>query len=131
MLVFFGGLDVVSFAKVAVEDFEAERVEDLALDDALEGAGSVGGVVALLAEEELGGVVEGEGDILLGETGEEAAELDVHDVGDLAGVEPVEDDGLVDAVQKLGPEVATEGILHTTVALLFWQVFHDVLAADI
>ena len=103
----------------------------MALDDALEGAGAVGGVVAFLAEEELGGVVEREGDVLLGEAGEEAAELDVHDVGDLAGVEPVEDNRLVDAVQKLGPEVATEGILHAAVALLFRQVFHDVLAADV
>lgn len=131
MTVFFGGLDVVAFAEVAVEDFKAEWVEDLALDDALEGAGAVGGVVAFLPEEELGGVVEREGDVLLGEAGEEAAELDVHDVGNLAGVKPVEDDRLVDAVQKLGPEVATESFLHAAVALLFRQVFHDVLAADI
>jgi hypothetical protein len=66
-------LDVVAFAEVAVEDFEAEGVEDLALDDALQGAGSVGGVVAFLAEEELGGVVEREGDVLLGEASEEAS----------------------------------------------------------
>lgn len=131
MAVFLRGLDVVAFAEVAVEDFEAEGVEDLALDDALEGTGAVGGVVAFLAKKELGGVVEREGYVLLGEAGEEAAELDVHDVGDLAGVEPVEDNRLVDAVQKLGPEMASEGFLHATVALLFRQVFHDVLAADV
>jgi len=52
-------------------------------------------------------------------------------VGDLAGVEPVEDNRLVDAVKKLGAEVAAEGFLHAAVALLLRQVFHDVLAADV
>jgi hypothetical protein len=55
--IFFCGSDVVAFTKVAVEDFEAQGIEDLSLDDALEGPSAIGGVVALLGEEELGGVV--------------------------------------------------------------------------
>ena len=48
------GLDHIAVGELAVEHVEAERVEQVMLDGALERAGAVDRIVALVAEELLG-----------------------------------------------------------------------------
>ncbi len=45
----------VAFAEFAGEDLERERVEEFALDDALERAGAIDGVVTFAGEVDFGG----------------------------------------------------------------------------
>lgn len=125
------GADAVAGEEFAVEEVEAEGVENLVLDDALEGAGTVSGVVAFAGEEIPGGFVEIEEDILFFEAGQKAAQLDIDNARYLPVVEPVKNDGFVDAVEKFRAEMAPECFRDTSVALGFVQILHDVLAADI
>lgn len=92
------GLDFVAGGKFAVEQIEAEWVEDLALDDAFERACAVCGVVALASEERLGFVRERDAQVLLFQPIQEPLELDIHDAAELHVVEAVEDDDFVDPV---------------------------------
>ena len=106
----FGGVDgdVVAVADGAVEDFDGEGVLDEALDGALEGAGTVGAVVAGFEDELARGGGEGEGDLAVGEHGGELGEAEVDDAGELLFAEGMEDDDIVDAVEELGAEVLAQ-----------------------
>ena len=106
----FGGVDgdVVAVADGAVEDFDGEGVLDEALDGALEGAGSVGAVVAGFEDELARGGGEGEGDLAVGEHTGELGEAEVDDAGELLFAERMEDDDVVDAVEELGAEVLAQ-----------------------
>ena len=97
---------MVAFEEFAIEDFQAERVEDFALDNSLQRAGSVGGVVAFLGEEFPGGIIESQRQVLFLQAGQEGLELGIHNARDLGGIEPGEDNDLINAVQELGTEMA-------------------------
>ena len=70
-------------------------------------------------------------ELLLTEASGETGELDVDNLADFLVGESVEDDDLVDAVQKLRAEVATKRLHDALVPFLHSQILHDVLAADI
>src|SRR5215216_627984 len=97
--------DGVALLKLALEHLERQRVQHAALDRALERAGAVDRVVALLDEQVLGGVGELERDLALAQAAHEAGELDLDDLAQLLLRERVEDDDLVDAVDELRREV--------------------------
>jgi len=74
---------VVGGADGAVEDFGWRGVLDEALDGALQGARSVGAVVAGFEDEPARGGGEGEGDLAVGEHGGQLGEAEVDDAGEL------------------------------------------------
>lgn len=127
--------DEGAFDEVAGEDSFGQGVFDFLLDQSLEGAGAVDGVVAVGGELVLGRVGEGEGHAAVGEAPAQVADLNLDDLAEVFAGEPVEDDGLVDAVEKLGAEVIAEHRLdrhfHFNVGAAAFGEALDVLAAEV
>ena len=97
--------DRLAFVEFSFEDLEAERIENLFLDRALQRPRAVNRIVAFARDQCLGGIGQLERDLLLLETFRQAAQLDLDDLLQVLLVQPVEDDDLVDAIQKLRPEM--------------------------
>src|ERR687894_21745 len=100
--------DLGAVGNLALEDHLAHRVLDHALKDALKGpraerriVASVGELVQSLARELYG-------HLAIGELLAQAPYLDLDDVAHVLALELVEDDGLVDPVEKLGTEDLTK-----------------------
>lgn len=76
------GVDVygVAFGEVAGEDFFGEGVFQFSLDGALQGTGAVGGIVAFVHEQILGGVAHFQFNLTLGEAVSEVTQLDFDDL---------------------------------------------------
>src|SRR2546422_362345 len=96
--------DRVAVDELVLEQFERQRVLDQALNGPLERPRAERRVVALPAEERLGGVGDLELDALGLEPPLEMAELDLDDPGGLVAPERVEDHDLVDPVEELWPQ---------------------------
>lgn len=81
-----------------------EGVFDVFLDGAAHGARAVLRIVAFLHEELACGLVEDEFDLLVAEAGENLADFEIDDAGEFCLVEHVEDNDVVQAIEKLGFE---------------------------
>ena len=97
--------DLRSRPELSTQNPLRERVLDLLLDGALQGARAVHGIEAGFAEQILRGIVDGELHVAVGETLAQEAELDVHDGTQLALAQRMEHDDVVDAVDELRTEV--------------------------
>jgi len=93
---------------LAGEDLAAEVGLDLLLEEALQRARTVDGIVAGVGEVLLRAVGELELDLALAEALADTTELDLDDALQLLAREAVEDDDLVDPVQELGTEVLAQ-----------------------
>src|SRR5690606_33497114 len=111
-------MDGVALAELAVEQVQTEGVEKALLDDALQGAGPIGRVVALRGEPLEGRGRELELQALGLQSFHHPIELDLHDGVEIRFAEAIEDDRLVDAVEELGPEMETQGLEDEGFALL-------------
>lgn len=109
-------VDRAALREAAFEDGETERVEDVVLDGALERAGTVDGVVAVLGHQLCGGVAELELEPAGSEALVDASQLDVDDALEIRAFKAVEDDDFIDAVEELGAEVPAQGIQRLGVA---------------
>ena len=101
-------LDGLTVVDLAVEDLHAQWIQDLVLDDPLEGPGTVGGIIPLRCEVGPGLVTEFHRELLPFKPLLKFGKLDVHDLTDLLVGEAVENHDFVDAVEKLGAEVSPE-----------------------
>mmetsp|Transcript_3026 Transcript_3026/g.11268 ORF Transcript_3026/g.11268 Transcript_3026/m.11268 type:complete len:911 (+) Transcript_3026:148-2880(+) len=97
-----------TLADVTVEHLLGEVVLEEAHHRAAQGAGTVGGVEALVDESVLEPVGDVESDLLLLEALEHLVEHDLGNLAHLVLVELAEDDDLVEAVEELGAEVVLE-----------------------
>ncbi len=93
---------------VAREDLLGERVLEQALNRTAERAGAERGVEALLRQKLAGVLGERDAEALLAELHAQPVDHEVDDLLDLLGVQVVEDDDLVDAVEELGAEELLE-----------------------
>ena len=109
-----------------------QGVQHVTLDRPLERPRSIDHVEALFGQKFLRAVRQFYPDLAFSQPLEHLAHLDVHDPLQHVGVEGMEDDDLVHAVQELGPEVLPQG-LHDALphlALVVPDVL-DVLASDV
>ena len=120
---------------VSLEDFRGQGVLEPLLDDPLEWASAVERVVPFVGDCLSGGIGNHQADFLLIELLPQALELQVHDAGNLLLGQRLEDDDLVDAVEKLRQEFFLECFLHRHLDLLhrspLARDFLDHLAADV
>jgi hypothetical protein len=93
-------LDRITFAKFAGEDSLCQRVFDALLDDALQRAGAEDGVVAFLGEEFFGFRIDRQSHVSIREALAQVAELDVYDLRKLLLAQRMENDRLVNAIEK-------------------------------
>src|SRR6478736_5400330 len=101
-------LDVLAGREVPEQDPLRQGVLDLALDGAAQRTRTEHGAVALLGEQVLGGLRELHAHVLVLEPLVELGDLEVDDLDDLVAAQVREDDGVVDTVEELGPEVLLE-----------------------
>src|SRR5688572_31750681 len=94
---------VIAFAELAFEHPHRQRIEDTALDGALQRPRAVHRIVAFRHEERLGRLAQVDVDLPFLETLEQAADLDVDDRLHVLQAERVEEDDFVDAVEELRP----------------------------
>ena len=87
------------------QQFPRDRVDQVLLDHAFQRAGAIDRVVAAVGDPGEGGVVEGQGQVAVGQQFFEAAQLDTDDAGHLFAAEAAEQDDLVDAVEEFGAEM--------------------------
>lgn len=123
--------DAISLLKFTVEDLETERIEDFSLDDSSQRASAVSGIIAFLDQESFGVIGELQANLSVAKALEEPLELEVDNLGDLPIIQTVEDDDLIDAIEKLGTEMRAQRFGDPAVSLLLREVLHDVLAADV
>ena len=100
-----------------VDNGTRDRVDHLALNEALERTGAEHRVQATLGEQLLGAWLDRKRHALLGQTATHVGKLDVDDLLDLTHTERVEHHDVVDAVQELGPERMAHGLVHQTAHL--------------
>ena len=93
--------DGLSFAEFAFEDVDTERIENFSLNGAPQRSRAVNGIVTFACEQCLCGVGQLDRDLLLFETFRQTTKRNLDDLLQLIFTEPVENDDLVDAVQKL------------------------------
>src|SRR5215510_8811600 len=128
------GLAVADFA---FQDAASERRFDLALDRAFERARAEERVVAHAHQMRARRIGKLQTDVTFGQAPPQPVELDFHDLFQALFRQRVEDDDLVHAVQKFGPEVMAHLFqhrpLHSLVgfALERAAVFQDAVAADV
>ena len=95
-----------------------QRIFDQALDRTTQRTGTERGVVPLLGKVVLGGVAELETHTLAGQLAGCASDHQIDDLANFGLAQLVEDDGVVDAVEELGPEVGLERIVDLLLHLL-------------
>src|SRR5450631_1322324 len=100
--------DLVAVADAAIEDLSGERILDQALDGALERTGSVGAIVAGFEDGLARGRRQVDGDLAIGQQLLQVSEAEIDDVRELLFAEWMEDDYIVDTVEKLGAEVLAQ-----------------------
>lgn len=91
--------DGMRLVDLAAQDGAREVVEQEVLQGALHGTCAEIGVVALFGEEGHGVVVDAEDDALRFEAARHGADVQAHDLFDLAAAEGVEHENVVDAVE--------------------------------
>ena len=115
-------LNRIALAVVPFEQLVRKHVFDLVLDHATQRARAEHLVEALLAQVVEQGVGGLERDLLAAQVVAHVAELEVHDLADVIGLEGAEDHRLVEAVEELGPEDALhllgDLVLHPLVMLV-------------
>src|ERR1043165_9681457 len=128
----------VARLELPFEQADRQRIDDLALQRALERPRAERGVVACARQMVLRRLADLERQAALGDHLRQAAELDLDDPLDVAEVEGVEDDHVVDAVEELRAEVAVQFLLDRVPHLLFLRrglrrllELEDVLRADV
>src|SRR5947207_1062633 len=97
-------LDGIAIVNGTLKNAAGDAILDLLLDDAPEGACSKLRVVAHLSQQVACGVREFQGDVPLGQAWAQAIDLNVHNVLHLLTRDLMEDDDLIDAVDKLRTE---------------------------
>src|SRR5260221_20349 len=97
-------LDRIAIANGAIENATGDAVLDFLLNDALEGACSKLRVEAHLCQQIPCSIGELQRDVPLGQARAQAIDLDVHNVLQLLTRDLMEDDDLIDAVDKLRTE---------------------------
>src|SRR4029079_12497644 len=101
------------------EDFVGERVLEIFLHGALQRPCAIDRVVTDAPEPGARGIGEVEPDLAILEQLREPRDLDVDDRAHVAGTEAVEQDDLVEAVEKLGPEMRANHLHHLRLDLLY------------
>src|SRR5262245_33586589 len=74
----------IAFAELAVEHLHRQRVQDAALDGPLERPGSIDRIIAFLDQLVAGGVGQLDPDLPLLQALQQAPDLDIHDLADVA-----------------------------------------------
>src|ERR1700674_750450 len=109
--------DRVALAELAFEQHHRQRVLYEALNRALEGTGSIYGVPTTLREQLAGGISDHEVHPAVRQPVFESLQLNIDDGGQLLLGQRLEDDHLVDSVEKLGAEVFSQhgdhGVTHS------------------
>src|SRR5688572_8618533 len=113
--------DAVAFAELALEHPQRQRIENAALDGALERAGPVHRIVTFGDDELARRFGQLDMDLAILEPLQQAAELNVDDLLHMIEPERVEEDDLVNPVDEFRPEVLAQRLrdlpLHTFVQL--------------
>src|SRR3972149_5417861 len=102
----------VPFAEVSLEQPHGQLVLQPLLDDPLERPRAVHRIVTLLSESLAGRVGEFQCHLAILEHMTQPSQLDLDDLSNLFTGEGAEDDHFIDAVEKLGPQVATKLLHH-------------------
>src|SRR6516162_6373812 len=98
----------ITLAELALENFNGQRIQDPALDRALQRPRPVRRVIALLDDQILRAIGQLHSDLPILQPLDQPAQLDVDDVPHLVASQRMEDDDLVHAVDELGPEMPPE-----------------------
>src|SRR5713101_3139905 len=98
------GIDMDDLALVdfAFQNVDAERVENFFLDRAFQRARAVNRIVTFARDQVLGRIGKIERDLLLFEPFRQATKLDFDDLLEVVLGEAIENDDLIDAIEKLG-----------------------------
>src|ERR1700730_16955295 len=107
-----GDLDGLAFLDTAFEDQRRQRVLQAALDHPLERPGAIDRIVAAVGQPLHRPAVEVESDLATGQELAQLSELDVDDVRHVSPAQPVEQQDLVEPVEKLRPEGAAYLLHH-------------------
>src|SRR5882724_12496100 len=98
----------MAFADFAFENINAERIENFSLDGAPQRAGAVNRIVSFAREQFLGRIGEFQCDLLLLKALRQTAKLDFDDFLQIVLGQPIENDDLINAVEKLGTEMCAQ-----------------------
>src|SRR5712692_2393724 len=101
-------MDGLAFADFAFQDVYAERVENFFLDCALQRARAVNGIVTFARNQFLSRIGKIEFDFLLLETFRQSRQLNFNDLLEIVFGEPIENDDLIDAIEKLGAKMCAQ-----------------------
>jgi hypothetical protein len=103
--VFGVDFDSLAFPDFAFKDVNAKRIENFLLDGALERTCSVNRVVTFARDQFLRGIGKIERDLLLFEPFRQTAELNFDNLFEVVFSESIENDDLIDPVEKLGSKM--------------------------
>src|SRR5262249_16704087 len=132
-----GDEDGLVVLNCALENQASQWGFDLLLDGALERPGAVSGIISNPDQVRLCGVVQRDSNVALGQPLSQPFQLNLDDDLQVFFSQAMEDDDLVNSVQKLRPEMAAQlvqnGIFHPLVlaAGKSAAVFEDAVAPDI
>jgi hypothetical protein len=124
-------------ANLATENGASERSFDFTLDGALERTRPICRVVAGAHEVGTRGIGQFNFNVPLGETLAQTRELNLDNLLEVLFRQRVEDDGLVDTIQKLGTEMVTQllehGIFHALVGFTIERSleFQNAMTSDV
>ena len=122
---------MITVFKAAFKDGEAQRIEEVLLDGALERAGTENRIKSCIGEVAGGFVGDRKMDVLLGEAVNDTLELDFDDFVKLGSIKAVEDNDFVDTVEELGAEELLEAVAHQRITLLWIADILNGVAADV
>jgi hypothetical protein len=92
--------DRLTFVKFPFQDIDAQRIKQIALDDSFQRASAVNRIVTFAGEKRFGSVRQFESDVLLSEAFGKTANLYLNDLFQITFRKPIEDDDLVNPIQK-------------------------------
>src|SRR5438552_3403834 len=109
-------VDGLAFADFAFENIDAERVENFSLNRASKRSRAVNRIISFARQQFLGGIGELERDLLLLQPFRQPAKLNLYDLFQIVFRQAVENDDLIDAIQKFWTEMRTQRIHHQPTA---------------
>ena len=102
------GFDAVAFPNVSFQDFQRKLIFDIFLYDPFQRPGAVGRIIPLLDQEVFGAVRQFQFDLFVRQSLPKSSDLDLDDLADLIPCQAVKDNGLVNTVEELGPEMGLQ-----------------------
>lgn len=96
---------VIAGLELAVEQFEREGIKEFFLDRPFQGSGPELWIVAFSGKKPLRAAIQVHDQLLLRETMLQSLQLNIHNRGQLFGIEAVEDNYVVDPIEEFGTKM--------------------------